>query len=313
MTVTLSATPSTGYDFVNWTENGQIVSENSNYIFIVSSNRNLIANFNISILLGDANEDGVVDIIDAQCLISYLFGGNPQPFDEVNADVNQDSVINIIDLQCIINIIFDIKCVKTAQYIEPVIYTIENGKLYIETSGELSTIQVIMDSPIISKSDILSGFETHIGQIAGTDKYMLIAYNTKREVIMPGKYELMSVGNGKVCKMLFASPEAQEIIAKQGNILGIEDNCITFNAPYPNPFSKSFTLSYTIPSAKSNFIEVEMTDMMGRRVECQACNSDAGEHHIVITPSLELTNGVYIVNILVNGTTMDTYKVIYKR
>ena len=42
---TLVANSYTGYYFVNWTENGNIVSTNSQYTFIVNSNRNLIANF----------------------------------------------------------------------------------------------------------------------------------------------------------------------------------------------------------------------------------------------------------------------------
>ena len=44
-TVTLTATASTGYNFVNWTENGMIVSTNANYSFSANTNRTLVANF----------------------------------------------------------------------------------------------------------------------------------------------------------------------------------------------------------------------------------------------------------------------------
>lgn len=44
-TVSLIATPSTGYSFVNWTENGNIVSQNPEYSFTVTENRNLTAHF----------------------------------------------------------------------------------------------------------------------------------------------------------------------------------------------------------------------------------------------------------------------------
>jgi hypothetical protein len=43
--VTVTATPSTGYRFVNWTEGGSSVSTNANYTFTLSSNRTLVANF----------------------------------------------------------------------------------------------------------------------------------------------------------------------------------------------------------------------------------------------------------------------------
>lgn len=42
---TVTATPNTGYDFVNWTENGEVVSTEATYSFIVNENRNLVAHF----------------------------------------------------------------------------------------------------------------------------------------------------------------------------------------------------------------------------------------------------------------------------
>lgn len=42
---TVKATAKTDYVFVNWTENGAQVSTNANYTFTVSSDRNLVANF----------------------------------------------------------------------------------------------------------------------------------------------------------------------------------------------------------------------------------------------------------------------------
>ena len=42
---TVSATASSGFDFVNWTENGTQVSANANYTFTITGNRNLVANF----------------------------------------------------------------------------------------------------------------------------------------------------------------------------------------------------------------------------------------------------------------------------
>lgn len=44
---TMTAYPSEGYNFVNWTENGEVVSSDSVYSFIVIENRNLTANFDL--------------------------------------------------------------------------------------------------------------------------------------------------------------------------------------------------------------------------------------------------------------------------
>ncbi len=43
--VSLTATPATGYKFVNWTENGTSVSSNTTYSFTAINNRTLVANF----------------------------------------------------------------------------------------------------------------------------------------------------------------------------------------------------------------------------------------------------------------------------
>ena len=42
---TVTATANTGYNFVNWTEGGNVVSTNTHYTFPVTSNRTLVANF----------------------------------------------------------------------------------------------------------------------------------------------------------------------------------------------------------------------------------------------------------------------------
>lgn len=44
-TVTVIATPALGYTFINWTEGGIEVSRNSNYMFSITGNRTLTANF----------------------------------------------------------------------------------------------------------------------------------------------------------------------------------------------------------------------------------------------------------------------------
>lgn len=45
-TVTLTASPNTGYSFVNWTKEGLPVSANASFSFTVSENANYVANFN---------------------------------------------------------------------------------------------------------------------------------------------------------------------------------------------------------------------------------------------------------------------------
>lgn len=56
-------------------------------------------------LLGDANDDGKVNIEDVTTLINYLLKGYVTPFNAVNADVDEDGSINIADVTALINLL----------------------------------------------------------------------------------------------------------------------------------------------------------------------------------------------------------------
>ncbi len=45
---TVTATANTGYTFINWIENGEVVTTNASYTFIVEGNRTLVANFTLN-------------------------------------------------------------------------------------------------------------------------------------------------------------------------------------------------------------------------------------------------------------------------
>ncbi len=51
----------------------------------------------ISTMPGDADCDGMVNILDVITIINYIVGSNPEPFCPGNADVNQDGSINVLD------------------------------------------------------------------------------------------------------------------------------------------------------------------------------------------------------------------------
>jgi hypothetical protein len=53
--VTVTATPNVGYVFTKWTENGNQVSTNASYTFILSANRNLVANFSQFVVSTSSN------------------------------------------------------------------------------------------------------------------------------------------------------------------------------------------------------------------------------------------------------------------
>jgi hypothetical protein len=85
-TVTVTATPNAGYNFVSWTENGTVVSTSSSFGFTVNGNRNLVANFTpvttsgpwAKRLGGTGNESGTAVTVDANgnTLVAGYFMGS---------------------------------------------------------------------------------------------------------------------------------------------------------------------------------------------------------------------------------------------
>jgi hypothetical protein len=55
---------------------------------------------------GDANRDGVIDIVDVVHLINYLFIGGPAPEPLEAGDANYDGVVDIVDVVYLINYLF---------------------------------------------------------------------------------------------------------------------------------------------------------------------------------------------------------------
>ena len=60
------------------------------------------------ILYGDANNDGVVNVLDVITIVNYIMGGNPDPFNFEAADLNNDGLINVLDVIFEVNVIMEV-------------------------------------------------------------------------------------------------------------------------------------------------------------------------------------------------------------
>lgn len=71
----------------------------------VACNLVVFSNTHFGTLAGDANDDGVVNVLDVVITVNFIMGYNPQPFVFQNADVNNDGMINVLDVVGTVNII----------------------------------------------------------------------------------------------------------------------------------------------------------------------------------------------------------------
>lgn len=117
-TLTLGANQSMeGYLLVSIPESGYEIDETLPFAITATSEvtgNSEEADFEITIinfefLLGDANNDGIVNISDIVVVINYIMNGSASPFVFEKADVNGDGIINVLDITGIVNIIYSSK------------------------------------------------------------------------------------------------------------------------------------------------------------------------------------------------------------
>ena len=61
-----------------------------------------------TVLMGDVNNDGLINIVDVSTTINYLLGNSPEGFSVKMADMNGDGFVNISDVTSIISIILNL-------------------------------------------------------------------------------------------------------------------------------------------------------------------------------------------------------------
>ncbi len=98
--VTVTASPNTGYSFVNWTEGGATVSTDAAYTFTATADRDLAAHFSLgsSVVYGDVSGDEKIDVSDAILVLRQIVGLITFDPDQVEAaNVNGNDRVDVGD------------------------------------------------------------------------------------------------------------------------------------------------------------------------------------------------------------------------
>lgn len=107
--VMLTITPAQNYELAKLTVDGTDVTadvKDGKYtISNVSADVTVVADFKLTVIPGDVNASGKVDIVDVTTTIDYILGKNPKGFIKAAADINNDGDVNIVDVTSIIDII----------------------------------------------------------------------------------------------------------------------------------------------------------------------------------------------------------------
>lgn len=263
---------------------------------------------------GDANGSLSVDVADVVTEISYLTGGNPQPFIFEAADVNSDGVVNILDIVGTINIIthpevssFGFSDENTATY------TIEDGILYVETPVVLGGVQFTLQAPqgtTFEVMDALKPFE-QVGQWTDEDSYLFMAYSMSGKTLGIGKHALMRIGDAAVENIVLSNTQGQNVPAISGQVTAISTSeSMQMRLPNPNPFRDAINIPFVVGKAGIHNIQLRFTNVAGLTVDTYTATLPFGEHtytwHAASMPA-----GVYFVTLYVDGKKIQNNKLIH--
>ena len=261
-----------------------------------------------SVLPGDANCDGIVNILDAIAIVNFIAGYDPQPFCFENADVTEDGIINVLDVIGTVNIIingkkssgFEIKSAPANIYMSDT--TIE-----LESDGTLAGLQFEISG--LNTEDIsllMKDYEFMTTMKNG--KLMGMIFSFDNTPIPAGKINLLSINNESK-KAEWGSVIAGNLNAEEVRVIkylaGSKDvfaGEFQLNA-YPNPSNGATTISASAPV--SSWVSIKIFDMHGKEVTVVTENVfERGIQHFVTNEGRALKSGIYNIQLIASPIDM---------
>lgn len=315
--VSLSANANANYVFVNWKNGETVVSTNRNYSYTMpAANTTLTAHF---AKIGDANYDGLVNVIDIVWIVNSIVNTPPVGFLAVAADVNGDVTVDATDVVALVNIILSgAKAGEASVISTPGYLTLQNdGIVRFESDGTLAALQFqlnVSNANEVNLSLIAEGYQLAYGVEGNT--ITGIIYSPNNKVFDNGEIPLFSVNSASMNEIswgdVFASNIAVEKVEVYANaptsITDLFSNGLNVSV-YPNPTTGLFTTRINMYNAA--YVEVHLIDILGRPVvQSEKTFVDKGIYEYNFDSRSQIKSGAYIVRVL--GYNADGSSIVHK-
>ena len=181
---------------------------------------NVVAATPLTSIKGDANGSMSVNVADVVSIVAYLSQQDPQPFIFDAADVNEDGNINILDIVGVINIIAHPEAGTMAMTDESVVYTIEDGILYVNSPVALGGVQVTVKAAAdtqVRTLEALEPMERMWIQVDETTR-MLLSYSMGGKTIPAGKVALLDLNSAELTDLVLSDSRGNELLLVNGEV-----------------------------------------------------------------------------------------------
>lgn len=296
--VKIKATPKVGYNFVNWTEAGTVVSTDAEYAFECNSSRTLTANFSIiQCVLSTASlpvEGGTTSgsgTFNYGKSVTILAVPN-----EGYSFVNWSSGSTIISTNAEYNFTITSNQNLVANFVKKYILTVNPTSLSVDAIAGTATINISNTGGGIMKwkavSDIF--WIKVIGEANGTNNGILkIRYDNNNSISRIGTITI-SVEGVENSETVIEIKQGASSASYKNLEMEIPTN-YKVEQNYPNPFNPTTIIRYGLP-AEGN-VEITVYNAIGQEV-AQLLNDfqSAGYHEINFDAS-KLPSGIYVYRI----------------
>ena len=217
-------------------------------------------------LPGDANGDGVIDILDLTAIAHYIVDFNPEPFVFENADVNGDGVINLSDIILTVNIIMgvDLKTMDLGLESATAHIYLNSNDITLISDGTLAGLQFEIYGLFAEQLDLLlPGYELITNVKNG--KLMGLIFNVNNTPIPAGEIKLFNISesaNVLAWGEVGAANAVAQTVKVEKHVLMAEE-AFAFSA-YPNPSNGLVYADIRLPH--ESMLAVTIVDMTGREV-----------------------------------------------
>ncbi len=265
---------------------------------------------------GDANGSGAVDVADVVTEVNYMVGRDPKPFIFDAADVNGDTDIDILDVVGTVNIIMAPAGVSDmASAMNVATYTIEDGILYVDSPVELAGVQVELNgmrgATEIAVLPALNGME-NTGDWVNDEAYRFVAFSLSGKTLEAGRHGLLSISDAGLSDLILVDTTGNRIVAIDGSLSGIGEVVMQqMKTPTPNPFVDVINVPVAIGTEGDHSVELSLHDLSGAKMLSHSVTLGYGEHNVTINGG-SLSEGMYMLTLTIDGTIVQTHKVIKK-
>ena len=311
--VTVTATPNTGFSFVNWTDGGTIVSTNASYTFTINSSRTLTANFAIIqcivTLSSSPTEGGTTSGAG-----TFNYGSSVSVTATPSSGysfVNWTSGSTVISSSSTYT--FTITSVQNlvANFMMLPILTVTPDFLSVGPVAGTASIDVSnTGGGVMNWGAVSDIFWIKITSGAsGTNNGIInISYNHNNSVPRVGTVTITAEG-------VTGSPKSIEI--RQGAAityveslnLGIPDD-YRIEQNYPNPFNPTTRIRYGLP--KDGNVVITVYNVLGEEVAKLMNDFQSAGYYEINFDASNLTSGIYIYRISAGSFTQTRKMLLIK-